>query len=588
MDTFGSDDSQYLRDIVRDCDLLIQRLPAHDWSPPASDKALPIATIDIRGYGSAEFSKALQQHRLSQSLSAQLLDIYMRAVETFAAQASQLASRTNFPVGHALTAGNIAAYMQRKCDSWQESMLAMVQEGKQRLELDVSESAAEDDDDDDDASDDDSSSSSDDAVDAGGARKHPPQALRILELAFERTSNITHAEKNRIARAIGLTPRQVTVWFQNRRNRRKPESARTPASQPESSKKRKLATLQTADIDDEMEEVARVPSSLPEKRQRCNRQTSAASSSSISSVASFESNLGEWTSHGAKYGRGPKPRNDSGDSSFTSVTSISSGSMDSSLADISQLSQESKGPPLRTEQPPMHDFLFHPDGSIQPDWDDLELDLGQLEQSLAESFQMGASLVTSPSLAEAPVQPLTMSALRQIEDRTPTSGASFAEQQCLAAAHPSIAAFKSISQAENWSFLQTGVLGMPTSQDPPTYSNDEWQSALLNLDCDVSDISSALSFVDEIRSNASQSGHGHQQDSASQLNAFLAQYGQDFGSSLSGHSSATESEDSKLHLDFDFDFSRLGFATSPVSTPSIASEDMRLNTIPEQADKQLC
>ncbi|CAD6918060.1 unnamed protein product [Tilletia controversa] len=262
--------------------------------------------------------------------------------------------------------------------------------------------------------------------------------------------------------------------------------------------------------------------------------------------------------------------------------------MDSSLADISQLSQESKGPPLRTEQPPMHDFLFHPDGSIQPDWDDLELDLGQLEQSLAESFQMGASLVTSTSPADASVQPLTMSALRQIEDRTPTSGASFAEQQCLAAAHPSIAAFNSISQAENWSFLQTGVLGMPVSQDPPTYSNDEWQSALLNLDCDVSDISSALSFVDEIRSNASQSGHGHQQDSASQLNAFLAQYGQDFGSSLSGHSSGAESDDSKLHLDFDFDFSRLGFATSPVSTPSIASEDMRLNTIPEQADKQLC
>ncbi|CAD6950169.1 unnamed protein product [Tilletia caries] len=547
--------------------------------------------IDISGYGTAEFSEALRQHRLSQSLSTELFDIYVRAVENFAAKASQVALMAKIPAGHTVTTSDfiqtLQNFMQRKCDSLQKVMLATVQEGKKRLEVEVSESAAEDEDDDD-ASDDDSSSSSDDAADAGGARKHPPQALRILELAFERTSNITHAEKNRIARAIGLTPRQVTVWFQNRRNRRKPESARTPASQPESSKKRKLATLQTADIDDEMEEVARVPSSLPEKRQRCSRQTSAASSSSISSVASFESNLGDWTSHGAKYGRAPKPRNDSGDSSFTSVTSISSGSMDSSLADISQLSQESKGPPLRTEQPPMHDFLFHPDGSIQPDWDDLELDLGQLEQSLAESFQMGASLVTSPSLAEAPVQPLTMSALRQIEDRTPTSGASFAEQQCLAAAHPSIAAFNSISQAENWSFLQTGVLDMPATQDPPTYSNDEWQSALLNLDCDVSDISSALSFVDEIRSNASQSGHSHQQDSTSQLNAFLAQYGQDFGSSLSGHSSGAESDDSKLHLDFDFDFSRLGFATSPVSTPSIASEDMRLNTIPEQADKQLC
>ncbi|CAD6952290.1 unnamed protein product [Tilletia controversa] len=587
MATFESEDSQHLLKITQDCDLMIQLLSAHNGPQPPTNVDLSTAGIVISGYGSANFSEALQRFGLSQSLNTKLFDIYVRAVENFASETSVLASRTKLPAGHSLTSGNIEAYMQRKCDSWQELMLAKIQEGKNRLELDVSESAAEEDDDDD-ASDDDSSSSSDDAADAGGARKHPPQALKILELAFERTSNITHAEKNRIARAIGLTPRQVTVWFQNRRNRRKPESARTPASQPESSKKRKLATLQTADIDDEMEEVARVPSSLPEKRQRCSRQTSAASSSSISSVASFESNLGEWTPHGAKYGRAPKPRNDSGDSSFTSVTSISSGSMDSSLADISQLSQESKGPPLRTEQPPMHDFLFHPDGSIQPDWDDLELDLGQLEQSLAESFQMGASLVTSPSLSNAPVQPLTVSALRQIEDRTPTSGASFAEQQCLAAAHPSIAAFNSISQAENWSFLQTGVLGMPVSQDPPTYSNDEWQSALLNLDCDVSDISSALSFVDEIRSNASQSGHGHQQDSTSQLNVFLAQYGQDFGSSLSGHSSGAESDDSKLHLDFDFDFSRLGFATSPVSTPSIASEDMRLNTIPEQADKQLC
>lgn len=51
-------------------------------------------------------------------------------------------------------------------------------------------------------------------------RPHSAHAIAILERAFEHTPNITQAEKYKLAHATGLQPRQVTIWFQNRRNRR--------------------------------------------------------------------------------------------------------------------------------------------------------------------------------------------------------------------------------------------------------------------------------------------------------------------------------------------------------------------------------
>ncbi|WFD29458.1 hypothetical protein MSPP1_000467 [Malassezia sp. CBS 17886] len=53
-----------------------------------------------------------------------------------------------------------------------------------------------------------------------GNRTHSPHAIRILENAFNHAPNITQAEKYKLAEATGLQPRQVTIWFQNRRNRR--------------------------------------------------------------------------------------------------------------------------------------------------------------------------------------------------------------------------------------------------------------------------------------------------------------------------------------------------------------------------------
>ncbi|KAJ9476601.1 Homeobox domain-containing protein [Pseudozyma hubeiensis] len=52
------------------------------------------------------------------------------------------------------------------------------------------------------------------------SRGHDSDAVRILEQAFEHTPNITQAEKFQLAEATGLQPKQVTIWFQNRRNRK--------------------------------------------------------------------------------------------------------------------------------------------------------------------------------------------------------------------------------------------------------------------------------------------------------------------------------------------------------------------------------
>nr|DBA11486.1 TPA_inf: bW [Pseudozyma tsukubaensis] len=52
------------------------------------------------------------------------------------------------------------------------------------------------------------------------SRGHDSDAVRILEQAFQHTPNITQAEKYRLAEVTGLRPKQVTIWFQNRRNRK--------------------------------------------------------------------------------------------------------------------------------------------------------------------------------------------------------------------------------------------------------------------------------------------------------------------------------------------------------------------------------
>lgn len=64
-------------------------------------------------------------------------------------------------------------------------------------------------------------------------RPHSAHAIAILERAFEHAPNITQAEKYKLAQATGLQPRQVTIWFQNRRNRRTNARRTAPAFETE-------------------------------------------------------------------------------------------------------------------------------------------------------------------------------------------------------------------------------------------------------------------------------------------------------------------------------------------------------------------
>ncbi|KAK0538699.1 hypothetical protein OC842_001222 [Tilletia horrida] len=595
-----------LQQVLRLCETMLHDLPGIDAPASAAAAASSAEPISLKldDFGVLQITDSLMQLRISSVLSSHLTDIYTRAIRQLLAKVSQLTLSISFsstsPVSMDDVRAAVEAHVKQKCDAIRRVILGRVQEANRRLvaETDSSEDGC------------------DDAErDVCASRKHPPHALAILERAFSLSPNITHAEKGRLANAIGLTPRQVTVWFQNRRNRKKPPSVLTSgaASTPTTSsgKKRKLASIHDDEDDDEnSSDDARMPVDLPEKRQRCSRQASYDSSSSFTS-SSYASSGSEWTPAGQKYGRIGKPRNDSRDSNLTANTSISADSSQSLISSPQALKpasdddeqdeieddeegsedgeeesdeeeeddddaddddaddDEDEEEPLRPVQPAPHEFLFHPDGTLQPDWDDLELDLGQLEKSLASSFELSTTL-GSPAPIGLPPQPLTPAALRMLDDLTPTT-ATFAEQQRLAASiNPTVAAFNSISHAENWSLLESGVFNLPSQhqhqqqQDgmPDFPAPEDWARALLNFECDSEQIDEALRAMDEaLGRTSSQSTPSLEQAAFPHI---------DSGSSLS--SSSHSDAGSSLHLDFDFDFSRLGFTSSPLSTPSLCSD----------------
>jgi hypothetical protein len=49
-------------------------------------------------------------------------------------------------------------------------------------------------------------------TDDDNVRGHGAEAVAILEAAYAYTTNITQAEKRRLAQATGLEPRQVVIW----------------------------------------------------------------------------------------------------------------------------------------------------------------------------------------------------------------------------------------------------------------------------------------------------------------------------------------------------------------------------------------
>ncbi|KAN0060411.1 hypothetical protein ACQY0O_007741 [Thecaphora frezii] len=110
-----------------------------------------------------------------------------------------------------------------------------------------------------------SSSSSEDELEdddppaKGNVKGHSARNKAILERAYQHTQNITHAEKIALAEQTGLKPRQVTIWFQNRRNRAA-KKAREQAA----------AAAALADEDDEDDKVA--PATRQTKRSQQERK----------------------------------------------------------------------------------------------------------------------------------------------------------------------------------------------------------------------------------------------------------------------------------------------------------------------------
>nr|ANB43494.1 b mating type protein [Ustilago esculenta]QBH70107.1 homeodomain transcription factor bW3 [Ustilago esculenta] len=137
-------------------------------------------------------------------------------------------------------------------------------------------------------------------------RGHDSDAVRILEQAFNHSPNITQAEKFQLAEVTGLKPKQVTIWFQNRRNRKgkrmsqtdptklppnqpsPPEHDFTPSSPPTrdftlSEKKRKSYGAVGRALPEYTEPDTGSPLSFI-KKPRLPRSSSGVSDASISSV----------------------------------------------------------------------------------------------------------------------------------------------------------------------------------------------------------------------------------------------------------------------------------------------------------------
>ncbi|WFC98193.1 hypothetical protein MYAM1_000917 [Malassezia yamatoensis] len=160
----------------------------------------PSATLNLRSINVDAFTKAIRERPLASDVQDSLISLFERAIQrlktTFTqhfsdAQSRWGASRAHIlPLLHELFETQCAMAAQQT----QESILAVVDE---RLDAYMAE-----------------------ANSSHWPRPHNAKAIAILETAFQHAPNITQAEKYKLAEATGLQPRQVTIWFQNRRNRR--------------------------------------------------------------------------------------------------------------------------------------------------------------------------------------------------------------------------------------------------------------------------------------------------------------------------------------------------------------------------------
>ncbi|WFD42272.1 hypothetical protein MPSI1_000913 [Malassezia psittaci] len=160
----------------------------------------PCATLNLRSINVDGFTEAIRDRPLASDVQDSLVSLFERAIQrlktTFTqhfsdAQSRWGASRAHIlPLLHELFETQCAMAAQQT----QETILSVVDE---RLDAYMAE-----------------------ANSSHWPRPHNAKAIAILETAFQHAPNITQAEKYKLAEATGLQPRQVTIWFQNRRNRR--------------------------------------------------------------------------------------------------------------------------------------------------------------------------------------------------------------------------------------------------------------------------------------------------------------------------------------------------------------------------------
>ncbi|CAD6958444.1 unnamed protein product [Tilletia controversa] len=185
-----------------------------------------------------------------------------------------LAAKT--PARPSVTTGGIVdaleTFMQRKCDSFQETLLTALQK---YLNVKITQSALQqylnvkipqlaEADDENDAPENGTSSSDNRAAEADGANESPPEVVASfkpgLELACSKAQDemalVAKATREMalVAKATRITPQQEMIWYHNRLDHRKPAySAPNFVSQPESSTETEPAPHQADDGDEQME-----------------------------------------------------------------------------------------------------------------------------------------------------------------------------------------------------------------------------------------------------------------------------------------------------------------------------------------------
>lgn len=313
----------------------------------------------------------------------------------------------------------------------------------------------------------------------GGSRAHTTEAIAILERAFAHTNSITQAEKQRLAEATGLQPRQVTIWvsvqlsmlsravsawwskelhhrpyllsqFQNRRNR-KSKGRQIPKSLSES-KKRKPESL-----NDRTEPC--LPTTGKKRRtsvsmRTCSGSSSSSLSSSTSSVDSYD-----WSS-----GRTPKLRNSStGTSSAASslggpATTFSSsplGNIDwDRMVEKHGVDKITAEQALALSQHAMDgDGIFRQHEDMpQLDFEDLCLDPATLETDLRFDLSIKPLPPVAPSLADEDMITPRAGAFDSKARSSSNESMSVAEQQLSNEDLDVLRVIMDIAKAEDWSY----------------------------------------------------------------------------------------------------------------------------------------